>query len=334
VVAAAVGAPIAGASTIIDRSATNWTPANVQLSVNAKGEALVNYTEDGVAKHVLAWGAVNALPPTQGATQLSFQLDYQGGWGKYYVADPTVKPLQTQLAALKAKGQGYLTSPQEKELSTKANYAKNYWQAGFDGSCAKYDGPALAWFVEACKAPDGSYWALQSWQRALPDYGVTPTATQAQYELHLSHWTGPLPVLSITTDWSYAGKWNHLFGTFTYNGAGVYGFAATSAGVPLDTFGRNVYVDTYGSTYGAGWQRENSFLTHTGTGSFCYSVNPHGSHPAGTGTMYRATIQGPGVLPDIMWQGNAPAAYDKDTQQQMDLQILALHDPKCQPTDH
>ena len=36
---------------------------------------------------------------------------------------------------------------------------------------------ALAWFVTACQAADGSYWALQSWQRALPDYGVTPTPT-------------------------------------------------------------------------------------------------------------------------------------------------------------
>jgi hypothetical protein len=334
VVAAAVAAPAAGASVIIDRSATNWTPADVHLTVNAKGEALVNYTEGGQAKHVLVWGAENALAPKAGGTQVAFQLDYAGGWGKYYVADPSVKGLQVKLNALKASGKGYLNSPEEKTLSAKANYAKNYWQAGFDGTCGTYDGPALAWFVEACKAPDGSYWALQSWQRQLPDYGVSPTASQAVWELHLSHWTGALPALTIQTDWSYAGKWNHLFGTFTYDGTGVAGFKATAAGVPLDTFGRNVYVDTYDSKYGTGWKRENSFLTHTGSGAFCYSINPHGAHPDGTGTMYRATIQGPGVLPDIMWQGNAPAAYSKDAQQQADLAILALHDPKCQPTDH
>ena len=57
-------------------------------------------------------------------------------------------------------------------------------------SCGAYDGPALAWKVAACKAPDGSYWALQAWQRMLPNYGVAPSAAQAAWELRLSHWTG------------------------------------------------------------------------------------------------------------------------------------------------
>jgi hypothetical protein len=347
VVAAAIAAPAAGASVIIDRSASNWTPVSVHLSVNDKGEAMVSYTEDGQQRHVLAWGAVNAVEPTAGGSQVTFQLAYDGGYQKYYTHNPTVqaalknlRDLQDQMSKATAAGNNparYALKPKIADayatLAKLRNAATNYWQTG-GFSCGAYNGPTLAWFVEACKAPDGSYWALQSWQRALPDYGVKSTATEALWELHLSHWTGALPVLSIDTDWSYAGKWNHLFGTFVYDGTGVFGFKATSLGVPLDTFGRNVYVDTYDSTYGPGWQRENSFLTHTGTGSFCYSVNPHGSHPAGTGTMYRATIQGPGVVPDIMWQGNAPAAYSSATQAQMDQQILALHDPKCQPTDH
>ena len=32
----------------------------------------------------------------------------------------------------------------------------------------------------------------------------------------------------------------------------VFGFRSTPAGVPLDTFGRNIYVDTFDSAYGAG----------------------------------------------------------------------------------
>src|SRR5436305_11689943 len=43
--------------------------------------------------------------------------------------------------------------------------------------------------VAVCIAADGSYWALQSWQRGLPNYGVAPSAAQAAYELRLSHWT-------------------------------------------------------------------------------------------------------------------------------------------------
>jgi len=40
--------------------------------------------------------------------------------------------------------------------------------------------------------------------------------------------------------------------------------------MPLDSYGRNVFVDTFGSAYGPGWKRENSFLTHGPGGAFCY----------------------------------------------------------------
>ena len=32
----------------------------------------------------------------------------------------------------------------------------------------------LVWLVAACRAPDGSYWALQRWQRLLPMRGIAP----------------------------------------------------------------------------------------------------------------------------------------------------------------
>jgi hypothetical protein len=109
----------------------------------------------------------------------------------------------------------------------------------------------------------------------------------------------------------------------------VYGFKSTSGGQPLDTFGRNIYVDTFDSTYGGGWKRENSFLTHTNTGAFCYSFNPHGSHPAGKGTKYRATVEGPGVTPDVMWQGTSPGTYDRDADLVANDAIAQLGDKVC-----
>src|SRR5436305_15259627 len=57
--------------------------AHPTLKVNAKGIALFEYrTSGGVARHILAWGAVNGLahqvdPPQ---AQQRFQLDYSGGW--------------------------------------------------------------------------------------------------------------------------------------------------------------------------------------------------------------------------------------------------------------
>jgi hypothetical protein len=278
-----VFASTANASQLIDRNAQG-----VKLALNAKGEALISYTAAGKTKHVLAWGAVNAVAPKRGGRQVELKLDYAGGWGKYH---------------------------------------KDYWRT-FGASCGAYDGPALAWSVTACKAPDGSYWALQKWQRMLPNYGLAPTPTQAVWELRLSHWTGELPVLTISTDWAWH-QWDHLYGTFTYGESPVFGFASTPAGNPLDTFGRNIYVDTFDSSYGKGWRRENSFLTHTNTGVFCYSFNPHGSRPAGKGLKYRATVEGPGVTPDVMWEGASPGVYDKDTDVLANDAIAQLGDKQC-----
>jgi hypothetical protein len=50
----------AAASELIDRNATN-----VRLAVNTKGEALLTYQAAGQTRRVLAWGAVNAIAPTQ-----------------------------------------------------------------------------------------------------------------------------------------------------------------------------------------------------------------------------------------------------------------------------
>ena len=144
--------------------------------------------------------------------------------------------------------------------------------------------------------------------------------------------TSSLPVLDVHVDWAYGGQWNHLWGTYTYNGVGVHGFAATPAGVPLDSFGRNLYVDTYNSAYGPGWRRENSALTHTQTGVFCYSVNPHGSRPAGRGIRYRITVIGPGVTPDVRWEGASPGAYSPAADHRENARIAALGDRLCRPT--
>jgi len=248
----------------------------ITLKVNSKGQAVVSYTARGKKWNVLAWGAVNAIAPSAGSKQVDFKLDYSGGWG---------------------------------------TYKKDVWKT-VKNSCSTYKGPPLAWRVTSCTAQDGSNWALQSWQRMLPNYGVAPSAKQSVWELRLSHWTGPLPELTVNTNWAYH-KYDHLFGTFLYKGAPVHGFRSTAGGNPLDTFGRNLYVDTFNSAYGSGWKRENSFLMHKGTGTFCYGFYPHGSHPIGKGERYRATIIGPGVTPDVMWQGNALGAYDPSLDQQL-----------------
>jgi hypothetical protein len=111
----------------------------------------------------------------------------------------------------------------------------------------------------------------------------------------------------------------------------TYGFESTRFGVPLDTYGRNVFVDTFNSAYGAGWKRENSFLTHQPTGGFCYGFYPHGPHPVGAGKKIRATVIGPGVTPDVMWEGPAPGAYDAaaDAEANAHQRTVLGPDPRC-----
>ena len=135
---------------------------------------------------------------------------------------------------------------------------------GFRNGCRSYDGPALEYVVAACTAPDGSYWVVQKWRRLLPPFGVVPTFAQRAVEMHLSHLSGDLPEFVVKSDWVYE-KYDHLYGWLKYRGKGVYGFKATKYGAALDSWGRNVFVDTYDSRYGRGWKRENSFLTHRGS---------------------------------------------------------------------
>jgi hypothetical protein len=263
---------------------------DVSVKVDQNGKALISYSARGKRWNVLAWGAVNALHPTLGRKQVEFKLDYSGGYG---------------------------------------TYKRDVWKT-FKSACSAYDGPALKWFVAGCKAPDGSYWALQSWQRMLPNYGLRPSPKQSVWELRLSHFRGELPVLTVNLNWAYR-KYQHVFGSFTYLGRPVHGFKSTPAGVPLDTFGRNLYLDTFDSGYGKGWLRENSFLMHKGTGKFCYGFYRHGGRPEGHGTKYRATIIGPGVLPDIYWEADALGAYDKafDLQMHEAQKTFLAGDPLC-----
>jgi len=285
-VAACAFVPPAGASQLIARDAKG-----VKLEVDAKGRALLTYRTGERLRHVLAWGAVDAIQPTQHRKQVAFRVDYSGGWG---------------------------------------SFGRDLWR-DFHNVC-KPTHVELTWLVTACRAPDGSFWALQSWQRGLRDYGVPSTGLNDDWELRLSHWTGELPELEVGIGWAYR-RFHSLFGRYTWRGQGVYGFSATTRGNPLDTFGRNLYVDTFNSAYGKGWYRENSFLSHKGTGGFCYGFYPHAPRPSGMGERYRISVSGPGVLPDVFWTGTPPQTYERAFDLAADQQQAKLlaNDPLCRP---
>ena len=267
----------------------------LSLRVNGRGEALVTYRRpDGSVRHVLVWGAINARAPSEEVPQVRFRWDYAGGWGKYHNG--------------------------------------RYWQR-FSNRCSSYDGPALPMLVAACKAPNGSYWTVQAWQRRLPLLGFDPwLPAQSSWELHLSHFAGELPKLEVYANWTYNGRWQGLFGRYSYLGQPIFGFGANAKGVPKDKYGRNLYIDTFNSAYGPGWKRESGILTHRATGTFCHSFVPQKPfagypsqdvRPAAAGEKYRVTVGGPGVMPvmqvevagltrsDLGRDGEIDAVFDK-----------------------
>jgi hypothetical protein len=275
--AAVLVAPsVASASQLIARNTSTES-----LVVSADGKALLTYHGHGKLQRVLAWGAANARQPTQVAEQTEFRVDYSGGW---------------------------------------ATFGRPVWKT-VRNTCRPYRGPALSYLVAACTARDGSHWALQRWQRHQANFGLPPWKPgHGAWELRLSHWRGAVVRLEVWRDWSYGGRWHHLFGRLTYRGQPVHGFSTTPTGDPLDRFGRVLSLDTLDSAYGKGWRRENGFVARNPDGTFCYGFVPHTSQrgerrPAGNGRRYRLAVSGPGVTPDVVWEGTGLPDFDPENQE-------------------
>ena len=261
----AATAEVAGASEKLTDNASN-----VSLKVDNAGHAVVYFTRNGRRQHPVVWGAMNARHPSQSVPQVSFKIDYSGGYMR--LGRPLWKTIRNR--------------------------------------CRPYDGPALPWLVTACKAPDGSYWALQQFRRLLPNLGLDPwQPRQRARELHISHWKGETAKLDLWADWVMSFRYHEVFGRLTYRGRPVHGFQATRSGAPLDGYGRLIYLDSYNSALGRGWRRENSFLAGRPNGRYCYLFVPRNRYPnypsgprrpAAHGERYRLTAGGPGVTPFVM----------------------------------
>jgi hypothetical protein len=261
----------------------------VKLIVDANGVARIGYTDSAGKRHrVLAWGAINAIKPDKSKAQVGFKFNFSGGYG--------------------------------------SKWGTGYWKE-MKNVCGPYTGPKLPLLVTACTAPDGSHWALQSWRRLMPNGGYKPKPGQAPYELHLSHWKGPLPTFEVSSNWTPGNHVDRLFGQLLYKGEGVYGFASKPNGDPLDAYGRNVFIDVLNPYWGSGWYRFNSGLTHNPKngvldgggealgGNFCLGMYAlYGRTKPAEGDRYRLTVMGPGVMPILRWEGPPPGTFSVDAQ--------------------
>ena len=209
--------------------------------MNGKGEALLTYRRaDGRLRRVLAWGAINARAPSAEVPQVRFRWDYAGGWGS------------TERAST----------------------------GGVQESLRPYDGPPPM-LVAACKAPNGTYWTVQAWQRRLPLLGFDPWLPhQTNWEFHVAHFAGELPRLELHPNWTYDGRWQGVFGRYSYLGQPVFGYGSTAKGVPKDKYGRNLYIDTLNSAYGPGGGASRASSPTEAPGRSATASFPSGRSPA------------------------------------------------------
>ena len=174
--------------------------------------------------------------------------------------------------------------------------------------------PAARHVVTGCKAPDGSYWALQRWQRLAADARRRPVAAgHTAVELHLSHWTGPLPargLAELDVRRPLAGPLR----TADVSGEPVHGFRTPSRPVATPTR-RSSTSTRFNSPYGPGWKPDTGDRAPTsGTAPSVTASSPQALPPglsvaggarAGNGERHRVT-HGPGRHAD-RGSGRMPA---------------------------
>jgi hypothetical protein len=124
------------------------------------------------------------------------------------------------------------------------------------------------------RTPDGALWALQVWRRL----------ARGSVELRFSRWRGDPTQLTLRT---VCCKWGgeNVQGQASFQGRPIYGQRSTLQGVPLDPFGRNVYLDSY---RGGSWVRMMGILTNRPTGAFSLWIRSYWQ-----GSRYRGAISGP-----------------------------------------
>ena len=192
----------------------------------------------------------------------------------------------------------------------------------------------------ACKAPDGTYWALQRWQRLLPMRGIRAVPARAGRVRAASlALVGPLPVLEVSPNWTYGGSWQGLFGRLTYLGQpGLRVPHAVGAATAMP-YARFFYVDTFNSAFGPGWKHDAGKVAHSRNGAFCYSFVPqwtpagypaHELRPPGKRQASSRHGDGPGRHPGAPVGGEPASAA---TTRKQDAVFNALFDKLVGPDD-
>jgi hypothetical protein len=156
--------------------------------------------------------------------------------------------------------------------------------------------PEVAYGIDQVVLPNGTRYALQRIRR-LGQFGRLGPP-----ELRFARWRGAAPLLQLTGEWAYHGRFPRICGTATYHGQAFFGGAHTLGGRPLDAFGRNVYIDVLRA---GAWFRIMGVLTRPR--GFALLIRDS----AWRGSRYRALVPGPNIggdlAPDVTATAPMPA---------------------------
>ena len=166
--------------------------SGVKLAVNGKGEALVTYTANGQQKRVLAWDAVNANPPVARRQAGRVQARLLG-----------------RLRQVPRRRTGRRSA--RRACRTTARRSRGRWPR------------ARRRTARTGRSRRGSASSRTTASRVRPRgrVGAAPLALDA----------ARCPCSTITLDRASSGS-DHLFGTYTLDGKGIYGFGASTRRQP------------------------------------------------------------------------------------------------------
>jgi hypothetical protein len=294
-VALGSAAPAAG-SQLIDRNARD-----VGLLVNGDGQALLSYRTTAV-KRVLAWGAVNAQPPSQTSPQVKFRLNYSGRGFKGGSCQRYTGPaLPWVLAACDAPDGSHWAAQAFPQALPDLGYAP--WTAAQRAVWLELS----HWTGDVPTLTVGEDWVYAGKYREI--YGRLTFEGQPVYGFKTTRYGAPLGgygslvYLDVFNAAAYGTGWRreNSFVTHKPTGAFCYGFYA------------------HDPTRGG------------------YQHPPGQTAPRGPGVAetYRLTARGPGVAPDVSWTGPGIGAYNasdpqaKQTQVSASAQIQSWGDHAC-----
>ena len=135
-------------------------------------------------------------------------------------------------------------------------------------------------------------------------------ATRGAWELRLSHWTGAAP-RARTLDGLVLPSLPPSLRRLTYRDKGVFGFRVDTVRRPArhvrpEHLRRHLRLRRTDRLEA----REQLPDPRPRRGLLLRLLPARSRTGSATGTRYRATVIGPGVTPDVMWQGPAPGAFD------------------------